>query len=318
MGGVTNLLPIVVSGSIAIDRIMRFGGRYADHIHPDKLDSLSISIFLQTMTDSPGGVGANIAYSLAMLGESPVLLGAAGHDAHAYLERLAGHGVDVAAVHRSHLPTASFNVITDGDQNQVGGFYPGAMFDSERLDLAPWREAGALVVVSPHDPVAMRRQVEQCRRWGLPLMYDVGQQVSNLEAADLRLGLDAAHVLIANDYELHALSAKTGRSVDTITRQVPVVVTTLGPAGARIAGSALPAPVDVPAVPVTTAVDPTGAGDAFRAGFLYGWRRAWPWVDCVQLGATTAAFAVEQTGTQGHQFTLADVLARRDRHFRVS
>lgn len=295
--------PVVISGSIAIDRIMSFGGRYQDYIRPEQLDKLSISIFLNALQDSHGGVGANIAYTMALLGDEPILLGSVGPNAHDYMAKLRKLGVQMAHIHQSKLPTASFNVISDADENQVGGFYPGAMFDSDNLGLAPWRETEAIVVVSPHDPVAMRRQVAECRSWGLRLCYDVGQQVSNLGAEDLAEGVDAAHVLIVNEYEMGALAAKLGRTVAEIKAEVPVVVTTLGREGSVVEGRDIAKPLRVGVAAPKAAVDPTGAGDAYRAGFLYGWSRGWEWRECAQLGAVCGAYAVEQAGTQEHWFT---------------
>ena len=216
-------LPVVISGSIAIDRIMKFSGRYRDHIRTEDLKSLSISILLDELTETHGGVGANIAYSMALLGDSPTLLGAAGPDAARYLDRLAGIGVDRSRVHISLLPTASFNVITDSDQNQVGGFYPGAMRDSASLSFSAWKGQQIIAVVSPHDPAGMRRQVAECHRLGLKLCYDVGQQVSNLAADALIEGLNAAYLLILNEYEMASLAVKTGRSADDIRGSVPIV-----------------------------------------------------------------------------------------------
>jgi len=306
---------IVVSGSIAIDRIMSFRGRYVDHIRPEKLDKLSVSIFLDSMRDTHGGVGANIAYSLAMLGSSPILLGSAGKDAVAYMERLAHCGVNITHVHESDLPTASFNVITDGDESQVGGFYPGAMFDSEDLSFEPWKSQKPIAVVSPHDPVAMRRQVAECQRWGLRLCYDVGQQVTNLGAEDLCAGLDAAEILIVNEYEMAALSAKTGRSAADIKAAVPIVVTTLGKNGSVIEGRSVERPVNVGIAKPHKVVDPTGAGDAYRAGFLHGFARGWDLQVCGQLGAVCAAYAIEAAGTQGHEFSWPLVAKRYEAAF---
>jgi adenosine kinase len=310
MLSVTDKPPIIISGSIAIDRIMGFDGRYGDHIRPEKLDSLSISIFLSRLQDSHGGVGANIAYSLALLGESPVLLGSAGPDARSYIEELARLGVNTEHVFESRLPTASFNVITDSDENQVGGFYPGAMFDSKTLSFEPWRDQDPIVVVSPHDPVAMRRQVAESRKWGLRLCYDIGQQVSNLDREEIAEGVEAAHILILNDYEMTALAVKLGRSVDSIKARVPVVVTTLGKDGSLIAGASVPKPLAVGSVKPLSAGDPTGAGDAYRGGFLYGLANGWEHTVCAQLGATCATYAIEQVGTQSHKFTLEDVAKR--------
>ena len=304
-----------MSGSIAIDRIMSFGGKYSEHIRADKLDKLSVSIFLDKLMDSYGGVGGNIAYSLALLGEAPVLLGSAGKDATTYLERLAHHGVNITQVYESDLPTASFNVITDADENQVGGFYPGAMVDSASLSFEPWKDQNPICVVSPHDPGGMARQVAECARLDLRLCYDVGQQVSNLEAADLRAGVAAATVLILNEYEMAALAAKTGLAAAEIKTTVPVVVTTLGKDGSVVEGAQIPEPVHAGIVKPAKVVDPTGAGDAYRAGFLYGWQRDWQWLICMQLGATCAAYAIETTGTQEHEFSLGEVARRYETAF---
>lgn len=305
-----NNTPIVISGSIAIDRIMSFNGTYRDHIQPDKLDALSLSIFLDTQQDAYGGVGANIAYSLALLGNEPFLVGSTGPDALTYMEKLAHAGVNITHVFESKLPTAAFNVITDADQNQVGGFYPGAMFDSDSLTLKPWKDASPIVVVSPHDPKAMQRQVQECQQWGLRLCYDIGQQVSNLSGEDMTQGVQAAEILILNEYELGVLSQKTGLSPEKIKQTVPIVITTLGKNGSIIEGSKIDKPIKVGVAKPNKVADPTGAGDAFRSGFLYGLVHNWPLAVSAQLGAVTASFAIEVVGTQNHSFTLDMVKAR--------
>lgn len=301
---------VVVTGSIAIDRIMNFRGKYHDYINPDKLNSLSISIFLDELHDTRGGVAANIAYSLALLGDEPILLGSIGSDAANYMEKLAHNGVNIRHVHESKLPTASFNVLTDSDQNQVGGFYPGAMFDSDTLSLAPWKDESAIIVISPHDPKAMKRQVDECKKWSLRLCYDVGQQVSNLSGDDMRLGVESAEILILNDYELTVLCQKTGLSPKQVKQLVPVVITTLGSKGSIIEGQEIAERITIGAVQPRTVADPTGAGDAYRSGFLYGFAREWPLKSCGQLGAVCATYAIENIGTQSHRFTMDQVAAR--------
>jgi adenosine kinase len=294
---------------------MNFSGRYADHIRTEKINSLSISIFLENLVDTHGGVGANIAYSLALLGETPVLVGAVGKDALLYMEKLAHHGVDITHVFESNLPTASFNVITDSDQNQVGGFYPGAMFDSDALSFAPWEDDNAIVVVSPHDPKAMKRQVEEAKTHGLRLMYDIGQQVSNLPGDEMAAGVDAAHILILNDYEMTVLSEKTGKSIEEIKRQVPIVITTLGKDGSVIEGKDVPEAIKIGVATPKQVADPTGAGDAFRAGFLYGLARDWPLAQAAQLGAVCGTYAIEASGTQSHFFTAKEIAKRYEDAF---
>jgi adenosine kinase len=297
---------------------MSFTGRYREHIQPEKLDALSISIFLDSLQDSYGGVGANIAYSLALLGDEPILLGSVGKDGLLYMEQLAHHGVNIAHVFESKLPTASFNVITDSDQNQVGGFYPGAMFDSDTLSFAPWKDQSPIVVVSPHDPKAMHRQVQECKDWGLKLCYDIGQQVSNLPGDQMRAGVEAAEILILNEYELSVLSSKTGLSVEKIKQTVPIVITTLGQKGSIIEGTSVDAPIEVGIAKPDQVADPTGAGDAFRSGFLHGYARSWPLKACAQLGAVCGTYAIEKPGTQAHEFTLETVAARYQASFNES
>lgn len=306
----SSIPPIVVSGSIAIDRIMSFGGSYKNYIHSDKLDSLSVSIFLDNLTDSYGGIGGNISYSLALLGENPILLGSVGFDGLVYMEHLAKHGVNIQHIHESELPTATFNVISDGDQNQVGGFYPGAMFDSDSLSLEFWKDKQPIVVVSPQDPKVMRRLVRQCKDWGLTLFYDISQQVSNVDANDIKLGVKNAQLLILNEYELGVLSKKTRMSEDDIKSTVPILITTHGPEGSVIDGAAIDSRIKVGIVKPKKVIDPTGAGDAYRSGFLFGYARNWPLETCAELGATIAAYAVETQGTQDHLYTYDDVQKR--------
>lgn len=288
---------LVVCGSVAIDRIMNFSGRYRDIIQPDKLHVLSISPLLDKLENSPGGVGANIAYNLALLGENPILLGSVGHDAKEYINKLRSAGVVTSGIHFSDLSTASFNVITDSENNQVGGFYQGAMSDSDTLSFEAWKDKPALAVVSAHNPKAMNRQVQECQQYGIDLVYDPGQQVSD-PATDLKAGLDSAKIIFVNDYEMGLLSEKTGLSAGEIKNKVPVVVTTLGSDGSIIEGQSVDSAIQIPIAQPAQAVDPTGAGDAYRAGFLYGYLRQWDLVKCGRLGSVVASFIVEQHGTQ--------------------
>jgi len=288
---------LIVSGSIAIDRIMDFSGRYRDIIKPDKLHVLSLSVLLDKLETSPGGIGANIAYGLAQLGEKPVLLGSVGDDGREYITRLQSAGIDTSHVHFSKLATSSFSVITDSEGSQVGGFYPGAMQDSASLSLAPWKDQDVMVVVAAHDPAAMSREVAQCREFGLKMVYDPGQQVSSPDT-DLKAGVDAAEILFVNDYELSLLCERLKTSPEKLKAAVPLVITTLGSEGSLIEGQRLKAPVKIGIAQPRQVADPTGAGDAYRAGFLYGYLRQWELADCGQLGAVMASFVVEQHGTQ--------------------
>jgi adenosine kinase len=235
------------------------------------------------------------------------------------MQALAELGVDTKHVHYSKLPTATFSVITDKNDCQVGGFYPGAMGDADQLSLKRFAEEDLLVVVSAHDPAQMGVQIAECKALQKRLCFDIGQQVSSLPVAVLTQGLAAAEILILNDYEMGMLAQRLNLSQAEIISQVPVCVITLGDQGSQIyTRSEDSQPQLVSAVKVTQVVDPTGAGDAFRAGFLYGYVRNWPVATCAQLGSTVAAYVVESYGTQTHHFTLAELKARYQATYHTS
>lgn len=279
---------------------MNFNGSYSGLIEPSKLDTLSVSVLVESLKVSQGGVAANISQSLAQLGETPILMGSVGQDAARYIEDLGKQGISTESVHFSQLPTASFNVLTDSQGNQVGGFYPGAMGDAESLSFKPWvgQDEDIIICISAHDPVAMRRQVQECKDNQLRLLYDVGQQVSNIPASDLQAGIDAAEVLIINDYELGVLIQKTGYSLEELQAKLPVLITTHGEKGSVVSGNRLGESINIGSAKPAEIADPTGAGDAYRAGFLYGYLRQWDVRKCGQLGAVVASFVLEKQGTQ--------------------
>lgn len=302
----TKFNQVILTGSISLDRIMNFAGRYRDLIQADKLHVLSLSVLINQLTNSRGGTAANIAYNLGLLGEKPILLGSVGPDAGEYLADLSRLGIDTSHVHVSALPTPTFTVLTDHDNNQVGGFYPGAMSDITGLTLSPWYQSNSLVVISANDPRAMDQLVGECVKHHLPYLYDVGQQVSNLTVAQLKRGLRHAYMLFVNDYELGVILQRTGYTLPQLQSTIPTIVTTLGAKGSEING------VNIPAITHVHVVDPTGAGDAYRAGFLYGFLHHWNPVTCAQLGSTLSTYTIELAGTQTHTFTLAEV---RQKHY---
>ncbi|HSW85609.1 MAG TPA: carbohydrate kinase family protein [Candidatus Saccharimonadales bacterium] len=304
---------LVVCGSIAIDRIMNFSGHYRELIKPDKLHALSISMLLDKLEDSRGGIAANITSNLAMLGDDPVLLGSIGKDANGYIADLSKLGIDTENVHFSKLPTASFNVITDSEDSQVGGFYQGAMSDSESLSFAKWKDKDALAMVSAHNPEAMNRQISECQNLKIRLVYDPGQQISESKT-DLEAGLEAAEVFLSNDYELSVLCHRISKTPEQLKALVPVFIVTLGKRGAVIDGTSVKKPIKIGIARPNTVVDPTGAGDGWRAGFLYGYLRQWDLQSSGQLGAVVASFIVEQHGTQRH-FSKQQVIDRYKENF---
>jgi adenosine kinase len=272
-----------------------------------------LSVLLDKLDDSRGGIGANIASGLARLGETPILISSVGRDAEAYLKDLASLGVDVSNVHVSDHPTASFNVMTDSEDSQVGGFYPGAMLDSDTVSFKPWQGRNAFMMLSAFDPKAMNRLVEECKTNGLRFAYDPGQQVSE-DSVDLAAGVEAAEVVFLNDYEYGLLCQKTGFSQDALKIKIPVLVTTYGKEGSLIEGNRVDGRITIPAAKPDAVVDPTGAGDAYRAGFLYGYLRQWDLAKSGRLGGVIASFIIERHGTQA-QFTKEAVVERYRRDF---
>jgi len=191
------------------------------------------------------------------------------------------------------------------------------MFDSGTLiTFESWKDKNPLAVMSPHDPKATKCQVEECKKWKLRLCYNIGQQINNLPSADMREGVEAAEILILNDYELAALCQKTGLSADEIKSTVPVVVTTFGKEGSIVEGAKVKQAIPVGVAKPKQVADPTGAGDAYRAGFLYGYARDWPLKACAQLGAVCATYAIETAGPQGHTFTVDEITKRYEATFK--
>lgn len=305
---------IVIAGSIAFDRIMNYSGRFKDVIKPEKIHVLSLSILLDKIEDTRGGIGANITYNLALLGEKPVLLGSVGPDASLYVEKLQHMGVNIDYLHFSELSTATFNVFTDSDDNQIGGFYGGAMNDSGQLNLAPWHKSNALIVISPHHPPAMRRQIAEAKKHNMRVVYDISQQVANCPVEDLRAGIEVAELVIVNDYEAAMLFERSELSQKEVLKKLKNLVITRGKEGSEIfVGKNKP--IKIKAITSDKEVDPTGAGDAYRAGFLYGYVREWDIEMCGQMGAVAASYAVDVHGTQNHYFSAEDFQNRYKENF---
>jgi adenosine kinase len=303
-------MKIVVSGSIAFDYLMRFPGRFRDHLIPDKLDRISVSFLVETLTRERGGSGANIAFNLALLGERPILMATAGEDFAEYRAWLEQHGVDTSAVRDiSGVYTASFFANTDVENNQIGSFYTGAMAYAKGYRLAealPVRPD--LVVISPNDPTAMSELAEECHQTGVPFLFDPSQQVIWLDADFLVHGIERCHLLVVNEYEWEMIAKKTGLTLDRLTAVGKTVIVTHGGEGSRIyAGGER---FDIPVCPVTRVVDPTGVGDAYRAGLLKGIASGFGWDLCGRIGSVAAAYVLEQQGTQNHHYTLPAFVAR--------
>ena len=304
---------IVVTGSIATDHLMTFPGRFADSIVLDKLDKISLSFLVDELEVRRGGVAANIAFGMGVLGLSPILVGAVGPDFADYRSWLQRHGVDTESVHVSEVRhTARFVCTTDEHANQIATFYAGAMQEARDIELGPVadRVGGIdLVVIGANDPEAMMRHTEECRYRRIPFAADPSQQLARMHGDEIRLLVDGAAYLFTNEYEAALTEQKTGWSSEEILDRVGTRVTTLGPSGVRIERKGADM-IQVPTPKETHKADPTGVGDAFRAGFLAGLAWGLPLQRCAQVGSLLATHVIESVGTQEYELARRSFLLR--------
>lgn len=295
---------IAVSGSIATDHLMTFPGRFADQLVADQLHTVSLSFLVDTLDVRRGGVAANICFGMGRLGARPILVGAAGEDFDEYRAWLDRHGVDTESVRISETAhTARFVCTTDADHNQIGSFYTGAMSEARLIEIqAVADRAGGLdlVCIGADDPEAMIRHTEECRSRSIPFAADFSQQIARMGGDDIRVLLEGAKYLFTNEYEKGLVESKTGWSDAEILERVGTRVTTLGPQGVRIErkGEEM---IVVGAPEEEAKVDPTGVGDAFRAGFLTGLSWGVSLERAAQVGCMLATLVIETLGTQEYE-----------------
>ena len=306
-------MKIAVTGSIATDHLMTFRGRFRDSLVVEQLDKISLSFLADELEIRRGGVAANIAFGMANLGQRPILVGSVGEDFADYRSWLERHGVDCQSVHVSDTRhTARFVCTTDDDMAQIATFYAGAMSDARLIELGPIaKRVGGLdlVLIGANDPEAMLRHTQECRTRGIPFIADPSQQLAFADGPEIRRLVDGAAYLFTNEYEAHLTEQKTGWSADEITRRVDVRVITRGSEGVSIYRKG----EDVISVPVAREVrkaDPTGVGDAFRAGFLTGLSGGLDLRRCAELGSMLATYVIETVGTQEYQLGQEHFLAR--------
>jgi adenosine kinase len=295
---------IAVTGSIATDHLMTFPGRFTEQLIAEKIDRVSLSFLVDRLEIRRGGVAANISFGLGVLGLRPLLVGAVGPDFGPYRDWLTEHGVDCSGVREStRQHTARFICTTDLDGNQIASFYPGAMSEDAEIDLAPMaaRPGGLdLVLIGASDPSAMLSHTEECRTLGVPFVADPSQQLPRLDGPPLRALVDGAAYLFCNEYEEALIERKSGWSGGEVLDRVGARITTLGPAGARVERTGEP-PLVIGPVPEHHKADPTGTGDAFRAGFLaaVGWGLSLE--RAAQLGNLLAVTVLEADGPQEYE-----------------
>jgi adenosine kinase len=308
-----SLMSIVVTGSIAYDYLMSFPGKFTEHLLPEHVQRVSLSFLVDSMDKRRGGCAPNIAYTLALLGERPRLMGTAGQDFGDYRRWLDAAGVDTSLV--AEVPdkfTASFFCSTDVDNNQIASFYTGAMANAAELSF---RTAGDVrfTIISPNDPAAMTQYAEECRTLEIPFIFDPGQQCARMSGEALLDGLRGAAVLILNDYELELLKQKTGLDEEALIAQTGILVVTRGEHGSSLMTAS--DRIDVDAVTPRAIVDPTGVGDAYRGGLMKGMVAGLDLRTSGRLGSVAAAYVLEHLGGTSHSYTIEEFAARYEKHF---
>ena len=303
----------VVTGSIAYDYLMSFPGKFTEHFLAEHMERVSLSFLVDTMDKRRGGCAPNIAYTLALLGERPYLMGTAGQDFEDYRQWLEAAKVDTSLVRI--VPdkfTASFFCSTDQHNNQIASFYTGAMAHAAELSFRTVKDAG-LAIIAPNDPAAMTQYAEECRTLGIRFIFDPGQQCARMSGDELKDGITGASVLICNDYEFELIRQKTGISESDAVAGADALIITKGEKGSTLLTRA--GNIDVPAVTPTREADPTGVGDAYRGGLMRGLALGLDWETCGRMGSVAATYALEHLGGLSHAYTLDEFRKRYEKHF---
>ena len=306
-------MKIGVAGSVGLDHLMTFPGKFTDSLVAGSLEKVSLSFLVDGLDVRRGGCAANIAFGLGVLGLNPILIAAVGKDFADYDAWLTRHGVDTShALVSTEQHTAHFTVTTDTELNQIASFFPGAMSEARNIELKPIMDkVGKLdiLVISPDDPEAMLHHSDVCRKEGIAFAADPSQQMARMSGEEIKLLIDGASYLFLNEYELALAMQKTGWSDREILEHVKIRVVTLGSKGAKVE-SAAGEFVQVGVPKEKSKTDPTGVGDSFRSGFIAGLAWGLSHERCAQLGSLIATYVIETMGTQEYRFTSAEFLAR--------
>ena len=305
---------IIVSGSLAYDRIMDFPGHFSDHILPDKIHVLNVCFQVNGMREKFGGTAGNIAYALTLLGEKPMISATIGHDYHRYLAWLEKNGISTKTIKIIEEEfTASAYITTDLADNQITGFNPGAMKHSSCLDFDKLNPEDTIVIVSPGNLDDMVNYPRACKARGIDYIFDPGQSLPVLDAKDLLDALEGCRILISNDYELDLIMSKTGLNKEDLKKRAKAIIVTLGEQGSQVF---LPdGEIRIPVVKPKKVEDPTGAGDAYRGGLISGMVRGMDIEQCARRGSVCASFAVEYYGTQEYRFSPEEFEERLNGHY---
>lgn len=309
-------MKLIVTGSIAFDYLMSFPGKFTEHFLPEHMHRVSLSFLVDSMDKRRGGCAPNIAYTLALLGETPYLMATAGQDVGDYKAWMDAAGIDTSLMKIVDGKfCASFFCSTDRENNQIASFYTGAMANAGELSFRtlPELKTDGLVIISPNDPGAMVQYAEECDAMGVKYIWDPGQQCARMEGDQLAGGIRGAFMVICNDYEFELIRQKTGMSEADILGHAQLLVITKGEHGCTIHQTS--GVIDVPAVAPHRIADPTGVGDAFRGGFMKGLATGASYQVCAQIGTVAATYALEHLGGTSHAYTSQEFHERYQEHF---
>jgi len=305
---------IYISGSMAYDRIMDFPGKFSDHILPDKIHILNVCFTVNGMAEKFGGTAGNIAYSLALLGEDPHIVATIGKDYSSYFEWLKKNNISTDGIKIIENEfTAGAYITTDKADNQITGFNPGAMKYPSELNIEDIDPEKSIVLIAPGNLQDMLGYAETCRNKGIHYICDPGQSLPLWEGKSLREWLEGAMMLISNDYELQMIMKTTGLEKRKLFRLTKTIITTLGEEGSLLSTPDID--ITIPAAGVSEVLDPTGAGDAYRAGLVKGIALGKNLETAARMGAVAATYAIEKYGTQEHHYTYADFSERYRMNF---
>lgn len=309
---------IIVYGSIAFDRVMIFPGTFQEHILPNQIHNLNVSFFIERLEQRRGGCAGNIAYSLKLLGEQPQLVGSVGGDADSYIQywQQLGLSTEYIALH-SNESTAGAYMMTDLKNNQISGFHPGADSCDTALQLEAYDPKETVMIFSPrNNKNEILRYVQRCQQLGIRYIFDLGQTIPTFSGEELRMMMKGAYIIIVNDYELNLILHRAEVTKEEVLTFTEKLITTLGDHGSVIESET--DRIEIPICRVEEVKDPTGAGDAYRAGLLKGLSAGCSWEQAGKLGAVAAAYAIEHYGTQEHGYTLAEFAQRYQENFNKS
>lgn len=305
---------VVITGTLGYDYIMDFPGKFSDRIMPDKIHKISLSFLVDKLEKQMGGTAGNIAYTLNLLGIAPIILAPAGNDFGPYRHYLSQMKISTEYIKiHNDVATGSYFVVTDQDDNQIGSFYAGATRYASQLRISGIKPKPTFAVLAPTDPLAMLSYAKDCQQHKIPYLFDPAFQIESFSKANLLDSISHAQIFIGNDYEISLVEKKLGVTHTKLTKLVPVLVTTLGAKGSLIesGGEGI---VIKPANPQNVS-DPTGAGDAFRGGFIAGLLRGLDFQTCGQIGSVAAVYTVEKYGTMTHKYSLNEFITRYKRNF---